>query len=671
MPSLRIHARSTLALLAAVACAAHATVASEEALPTARALASLRSVDALALSPDGRRIAYAMSEPRFDESAKPKDDDTSGGWKRVKRIWMVPAEGGAATPWTSEGTEASDPQWSPDGSCLAFVRKLDGKQRLSIMPVGGGEASVVNTGTLEPGEFAFAPDGGRIAFSAESPKTEAEKRADWEAGGAIQWGRQWRPMRLWVVPVAGGEPVQAYRGPEHVVAFRWSPDGKRFALLLADSADPYVASNLVRVAVAAADGSGEARWIETEPRNVEGLAWSPDGQFIAYQRAGRGLSLLDVLSVAEVDGPLRSNAAAKLDPTLAGFVWRPDSRSLIAHVIAKTDSKLYDFAFDGSRATDLGFAGRAIAGDIKIDRAGARLVFLSSTPFETASPTVFVIATKESSVAVDVNPDVEGWPRGTLEVVAWTNREGVRIEGTLFVCPDRKAGQPGPLLVMPHGGPDSVSTKSFSGLASFFMGRGYSVFRPNYRGSIGYGFDFYAANRGRMGAIEFMDIESGVDALIAQKRADPQRLFYGGWSWGGYLTAWTIGHTGRYRAAVAGAAVVDTTTQYVLSDINHGVAAAWEFKGDPWRQPESFARSNPLFSLVKVTTPTLILHGQADERVAFEQGRILYRALADMGCEVEFLAYPREPHGFREPAHEVHRYEAWAEWYRRHDPGAR
>jgi len=654
-------------LVVVLALGAGATRAAEESRPTAKDVASMRTIESLVISPDGQRLAYVLTEPTFDPKAQPKDDDTTGGWKRTKRLWVAPVGGEAPRPWTGEEGEPREPRWAPDGGSIAFLRKTGDKVRIQILPAGGGEARVLDTGKLEPGSLGFSPDGTRVAFTATPQPTDDEKRAAWASGGAIRWDREWKPSRLWIVPLGGGEPVEAYRGPEHVVDFRWSPDGKRFALLLAASSDPYEAANVVRPAIVTADGTGAPRWLEPAGRNVQGLAWSPDGRFVAYQWGARGLSLLDEFVVAEAAGPGRWNAAAKLDPTLIGFVWRADSRSLVAHVAEKTESKLYDLAYDGSRATDLGFAGRVIAGGLEADRRCTRLAFSSSTPDEAASPTIFDLATKRTSVVVEVNPEVKSWSHGKLEVVSWTNPEGVRIEGTLLVSPLAKSGVPGPLLVMPHGGPDSVTTKAFSAMGSFFAARGYSVFKPNYRGGIGYGFDFYAANRGRLGEIEFMDIESGVDALIASGRADPKRLFYGGWSWGGYLTTWTIGHTTRYRAAVAGAAVVDAVTQYVLSDINHGVAAQWEFKGDPWRNPEVFDRANPMRSLAKATTPTLILHGQSDDRVPFMQGQILYRALADVGCEVEFLAYPREPHGFKEPAHDAHRLDAWAEWYRRRE----
>lgn len=634
--------------------------------PLSEDIAGLRSAGDPVISPDGTLLAYDVTVPKFDPEAKPEDGDTSGGWSKSTQIHLVAAAGGASRTLTGGTESAEAPAFSPDGASLAFLRKRDGKRKIHVMPLVVGEARALDTGALDPSDFAFSPDGDRIAFLAALPESEEEKAARWERGGAILWDREWRPTRLWVMPVDGGEPAEVVAAPGHVVAFRWSPDGTRFAVLASTSSDPYEATNRRRPALVPSLATGSPRWLEEEPANVEHLAWSPDGKTVAYARGVETLSLLNHLVVVEADGPGRWNAAARLDPTIIGFVWEPDGKTLIAHVVDRTASRLVRLARDGSSAEDLRFEGRAIAGSLARDRSGKRLAFLSSTPRQSASPTVFDLVTGKVSVAVDVNPEVASWTHGSTEVVSWRSPEGPTIEGVLTVSPFAEAGKPGPLLVLPHGGPDSVSVLSFDSRAVFFAARGYSVLRPNYRGGIGYGRAFYAANRGRLGEIEFLDIEAGVDALVASGRADPSRLYYGGWSWGGYLTAWTIGHTSRYRAAVAGAAVVDTVTQFVLSDINHGVAAEWEFLGNPWRAREHFDRANPMRSLHQAKTPTLVIHGQEDDRVSFTQGQILYRALSDVGCEVEFLAYPREPHGFTEPAHVVHMLDAWAEWYGRH-----
>jgi dipeptidyl aminopeptidase/acylaminoacyl peptidase len=308
-----------------------------------------------------------------------------------------------------------------------------------------------------------------------------------------------------------------------------------------------------------------------------------------------------------------------------------------------------------------------LRGPLSPSRTGATFAALSSTPADPWAPTVVDAKTGRATVLDLPGAPASGWPRGEVEVISWRSPEGDVVEGILTLPPGLAKGTRPPLWVFPHGGPDDVSQLGFFGWERFLAARGYAVLRPNYRGSTGYGHGFYAANRGRLGEIEFLDIEAGVDALVAAGRVDGDRLFYGSWSWGGYLTAWTIGHTQRYRAAVAGAAVVDVVTQYVLSDINHGVSAEWEFRGSPWTAPERFDGSNPMRHLSKARTPTLVLHGQADERVPFSQGQILHRALKDLGIEVEFLAYPREPHGFQEPAHAVHMLDAWADWFARHD----
>ncbi len=666
-------ARVALACLLAEVVVVLPTTAAETS-PTAVEIASLRSLGSVEISSDGRLIAYTVTTPKFDPDAKPKDDDDgSGGWSNSTQLFLLAVAGGRPLPMTAKGADVSSPAFTPDGRSLAFLRKVSGKLKLHLILVDGGEAAAIDTGKLDPTAFAFSPDGSKIALLAERPRSEERKRETFQRGGARPWGRDWEPSRLWIVPASGGDPVEAYAGPEHVVAFLWSPDGKRFSLVLAPSSDPYESGNCAWIAISPTDGSAPARQVSSEPANLGEVAFSPDGRFLAWEQGVGTLSLLNHLVVVEVDGPGRWNAAARLDPTLAGFVWRGDSRSLTAHVAEKTRSRFVELGLDGSRVRDIPFAGpagepaRIVNGAVRSDRSGNVLVFPSSTYVQPRNPTVFDLATSTVRVPENLNPAAAAWPRGRLEVVSWKSPEGPTIEGVMLTSPAAKPGAPPPLMVMPHGGPDGVTTEAFSWWATYFAARGYSVFRPNYRGGIGYGIEFYAANRGRLGPIEFMDIESGVDALVARGLADPRRLFYGGWSWGGYLTTWTIGHTARYRAAVAGAAVVDTAHQYVTSDVNHGVAAAWEFKGNPWKQLEHFDRSNPMRSLGSVTTPTLVIHGEADIRVPFANGQILWRALVDQGVETEFWAYPREPHGFKEKAHVVHFLERWAEWYRRHD----
>jgi dipeptidyl aminopeptidase/acylaminoacyl peptidase len=647
----------------------------DAARPTTLDLVTLPEATGIALSPDGSRIAYTVRTKQFDPAAKPSPDfdpakagdaDLKAGWTVATQIWVVPAPGGEPRQLTYATDPSTSPVWSPDGGTLGFLRKKDGKARIHLLGLGGGEARVLDTGALVPHAFAFSPDGLRVAFTASLPLSEAQKQASWASGGAIRWEREWQPTALHVVEVAGGKPTTVTGPGVNVVDFDWSPDGRRFAALLSPTSDPYEASSLQRPAVVTPRQGGEAeiRWLEEKPRTAAGIRWSPDGKHVAYALGVDTLTLVNQLLVHEADGAGRWNAAARLDPTIVAFTWS-DNGSLLALVAERTASRVYRLARDGSTARDVGFSGRVIRPPLSADRSGKKLAFLSSTPDDPWSPTVLDPRTGRAQVVVPIAPEVASWPRPRTEVVSWKNPGGQVIEGILTLPPGTPPGAKPPLWVFPHGGPDDVSQLSWSRWTPSIVARGYAVLQPNYRGGTGYGRDFYAANRGRLGEVEFQDIESGVDALVAAGRVDPDRLFFGSWSWGGYLTAWTIGHTRRYRAAVAGAAVVDTVSQYALSDVNHGVAGEWEFLGNPWQQ-EGHARANPVTHLRNARTPTLILHGQADDRVPFSQGQILFRALSDVGCEVEFLAYPREPHGFQEPAHWVHMLDAWAAWFDRH-----
>jgi dipeptidyl aminopeptidase/acylaminoacyl peptidase len=293
-------------------------------------------------------------------------------------------------------------------------------------------------------------------------------------------------------------------------------------------------------------------------------------------------------------------------------------------------------------------------------------VFLSGWEDQTLAPTAFDLGGAAVRTLADLNPQVKNWTLGSQQLVHWRNSEGVEIEGLLMLPPRARPGVKLPLIVFPHGGPDDVTTRRFSGYTACFAARGYAVLRPNYRGSLAYGHDFYAANRGRFGDIETHDIEGGVDALIASGRVDPNQLYFGGWSWGGYISAWTLTHQTRYRAIVVGAGVNDVSFSYSTSDINHGRAAQWEYQGDPWHQTANFDRANPIRFATNAKTPTLILHGEEDTRVPFADSRILYRALRDVGCPVKFYAYPREDHNFVEPAHAVHVLSVWVDWFDAH-----
>jgi dipeptidyl aminopeptidase/acylaminoacyl peptidase len=391
------------------------------------------------------------------------------------------------------------------------------------------------------------------------------------------------------------------------------------------------------------------------------LAWSTDGTQAAWTQCAGALSIANRVFVHSVaDAATWAVGAALGDPTIERLHFTPSGKALLLQISERTDTRLVLAPIDGKPTKTLG-DDFGVYGQLK--PVGKLWVGAYSDPTHRAD-LVTVDAKGRRELLYRANPQLDDFDLGELTVVNWTNSEDTDLEGLLYLPPEAEGPQT--LMVMPHGGPDSVSMRGFNSWARYFVSRGYAVFQPNYRGGTAYGLAHYAANRGRLGQIEQIDIESGVDQLIADGIADPERLVYGGWSWGGYLTAWTIGHTDRYKAAVAGAAVVDVVNQYVMSDINHGVIAEWEYTGNPWTGLEHYDAADPSRSLGNVTTPTLVLHGDADTRVTFASGLTLYRALSDIGVDTDLWVYPGSGHGPHLTAQRVHVVEAWADWYDTH-----
>ncbi len=632
------------------------------ARPLPSDIAALRDLRGVAVAPDGSTVAYILRAPRFDAAAKPTAGDTRGGWTVEQQLWIVDRRGGASRQLTTGKDPVVAARFSPDGRDLAFVRTTAGKAALSILPLAGGEPVALDLGEHHPADLAWTPDGRSIVFTAVAPRAEPDRKAAWLRGGAVAWGSEWDAVHLFAVPRGGGTPRRIDRGQDTVLRFRLSPDGKRVALVTAASSDPYEAFNHNGLSIVRFSDGAVERQLAAPKFPIPLVEWSPDGRSIGWATTSRGLSHIDELRVARVGGAGAAvDAAAGLDLTMTAFAWAPGSRDLIVLALARTRTALYRLSARGGSHRRLRDPGVSLAG--MAAATGSRFATASASgPRGPVDPAVVDLATGAVRKVAAVNPQVAAWKLAPTEVVTWTNKEGARLDG-LLTRTANAGGKAPPLLVMPHGGPDGVSTEGWSAWTQYFAARGYSVFQPNYRGGIGHGRAFYEANRGRLGEIELIDIESGVDHLIASGAADEDRLFYGGWSWGGYLSAWTLGHTDRYRAFVVGAGVVDVAVQYVTSDINHGVAAEWEFRGRPWNQPETFERPNPARYLRGAKSPTLILHGTEDDRVSFVNAQILHRALTDLGVEVAMWAYPREGHGFQEPAHVAHRLQVWAAWY--------
>jgi dipeptidyl aminopeptidase/acylaminoacyl peptidase len=253
---------------------------------------------------------------------------------------------------------------------------------------------------------------------------------------------------------------------------------------------------------------------------------------------------------------------------------------------------------------------------------------------------------------------------GATRTVRWTSDDGTKVEGVLVRpvgAPERGAQK---TLVLLHGGPYGARYGiGFNAMAQFMAGRGYQVFLPNFRSSGGYGTAFMLRQRADWGGQDWRDVETGVDSLVKWGLADGNRLGVFGHSYGGYLSAWAITHTNRYDAAVVSAGAPDLPALWAQSDTHQ--YRAFEFDGFPWESFDKWRKSSPIATIDKAKTPTLVLNGEADVRIPYPQAQETYQSLKFLGVPTEFVHYPREGHGLREPRHRADWYTRQAAWFDR------
>ena len=264
-------------------------------------------------------------------------------------------------------------------------------------------------------------------------------------------------------------------------------------------------------------------------------------------------------------------------------------------------------------------------------------------------------------------PHLDELEAGRAETLRWTSPDGTPVQGVLLRPEGGGETGPPPLVTVVHGGPTAMYHHSHLGShfwAPSLLAAGYAVLLPNPRGSIGWGRAYAEANLGDMGGGDLADILAGVDLLVGRGDADPERLGICGWSYGGYMAAWAVTRTTRFKAAIMGAGIANWRSFHGVSNI-----PAWDrlyLEDEPYRTGGGYTRYAPILHVDRVRTPTLILHGERDECVPVGQGYEWYRALREHGVETQLVVYPREGHGIVEKAHQRHLMRRSVEWLDAH-----
>ena len=627
-----------------------------------------------ALSPDGELIAFTVAA-----SARPSGPDRPAF--APSAIHAVPAAGGETRRLTF-GRSDSTPRWSPDGRWLAFLsdREKDGLRQVHLLPRDGGEAQQLThvTGaipiaggrSLDP--LAWFPDGRRLAFLMADAPDEEQTAREQAGDDAIVFEERPRFARLWAADIATGKLEAISPANLQIWEFTLSGDGTRVGAIASDL--PYEWDWYQARVVAFDVGGAELGTLHRSWRQVAKPRWSADGRTLAFLTSNlsdRGIDAGEVRVVRD-DGrdhdegdALPLGDADGVTDINAGFL--PDGRLLtVSNVhggsgVSVIDPETGARSWLSSDEHSTNAVSRATLLDGSV-RFAAIIDDLDHPPEVHVGETVGdTIAWRRLTMLHAPWRDVE---IGESREVRWTGDDALPMQGYLHLPPGHDGGAL-PLVTVVHGGPTGCVRFEYEYGARWIRvlaDAGLAVFVPNYRGSTGWGLAFAEANIGDMGGADFRDIIRGIDHLVAQGIADPERLGIAGWSYGGFMTAWAIGQTQRFKAAMAGASIVDWRSFHGRSYLH-----TWDrlhYGGsDPYDPASHHTRFSPLTHIRNATTPTLILHGEQDWDVPVEQAYILHRALRDLGVEAQLVVYPREPHGLTEYAHRLDMLTRLRDWF--------
>ena len=565
-----------------------------------------------AISPDGSRVAYV-----------------TGG-----AVWTADVAGGQSRKLH----DGASPAWSPDGARIALLLK----GQLWIVPLEG-QAARLTTGEQKADRFQWSPDGKKIAFLTPAPSLK-------KPGAPTVVDVNDLPRNQIMVVDAATRAVTSATSPEYSAlgyeqwfpdGFSWSPDSRRIAFTWRPHAKAG-SHHQGDLAVVNADGT-RLEVLARRPGYDGNPRWSPDGRQLAFISTGRydWVRISNLLTLDLASRQVR-NLSREFDESVKEFHWTLDGSRL--YFVAGQGVSTQVFVADARQgAVRQVSQGQDVIGELSITPDGKRCAFIRQNA--AGPPEVYVSELGEWKPRILTRVAMEqtkNWVALETEIVRWKSFDGMEIEGVVHKPAGYERGRRYPLLVVPHGGPHGVQTNVFPlGNTRLFGERGWVVFRPNFRGSGNYGERFLRANLYGWGLGDYQDIMTGADHLIAVGLVDGERMAISGSSYGGYMTSWVISQTNRFKAAVAGCGITDVPSFLRTTDVPD------RFEDYLGADDRSYARHSPMTYGTNIRTPTLIWHGDLDERVPLMQSRHLYTQLLKNKVSTEFVIYHGEAHGAR------------------------
>jgi len=641
--------------------------------PSLEDLFKVKALGGVQMSPDGRRILYTVRAADLEKN-QPNTD-----------IWLLTLPERARPEniqLTRNPKDDTSPRWRPDGSLFAFLSirpepdGKEGKRAIYLMEPQGGEPEKRFEHETAIAAFEWSPDGKWIAFSAQE-KEPADAKEERDHGRDV--GIEDEPgqyTHLWLLNVEARKARRVTTGVEYSVGdFSVSPDGKSIAFSAAPS--PRITDGWRSdIYLVATDSGATPRKLTANPGPDDSPGFSPDGAFIYYHAMPTDRYRVGQSRVYRMpkDGGSPEDVSPDLDVEPSDYQLTPDGKGAFFIATVGTTRGLFYLPLLTRKAVRLS-GDQGVVSQASFSKDGRRMAYVRET---MTKPQELYAADeanrpdedglKNFTPLTQHNADAAPWAVGLSDVVRWKSVDGRQIEGILVYptgwTPTRG---PAPLVVKIHGGPSGVFVQNFQASsygadAQRYAADGYAVLLPNPRGSSGYGDAAQQAVVKDWGGLDYQDIMTGVDTLIARGIAHRDSLGVMGWSYGGYMTAWTISQTDRFKAAVVGAGITEAIAMWGTQDIIHVFEAY--FGGSPWVDGawEVYQKSSPLAHMRNAKTPTLIIHGRNDPRVPPNQAMLLYRTLKALDVPTHLLWLPRTGHGPSEPGLQYETAKAQKEW---------
>ena len=609
------------------------------------------------VSPDGKTVVYVR-----------KSNDIMKDRER-SNLWQVSVDGTNHRPLYSGLNNIRSPRWSPNGEKLAFISNETGSQQIHVRWIDNGETALISQLRASPSNLSWSPDGKWFAFTmnVKAPsETIAEPRekpegASWAKGPITVTTTQYQYdgqgivapayRHVFIVPADGGTARQLTRGNfNHYGSLAWSSDSKHIFFsayrsddweLVSDEADIYSVSII----------SSKIKQITNQPGAERSPVISPNGQYIAFTKEERRPLAYspDRIAIMDLDGKNIRILSEDLDGDGNNLMWASDSKSIYYAYDERGIRKIGRATIKGKLSSVIAGLGGTTIGRPYLSGGFHALnniiAFTHGTSDRPAN--VAMIIDDQIKILTNLNEDILAHRElGTVNEIKYQSSfDGQEIQGWYITPPDFDPAKKYPLILEIHGGPHLAYGPYFSAELQIMAAAGYVVFYDNYRGSLSYGEDFALLLQYKYSSKEdFADHMSGIDSLIELGFVDDTNLFIAGGSAGGIATAYAVGLTDRFNAAVAAKPVINWLSKPLTADSMVG-QIYHQFPGPPWEHLEHYWKRSPLSLMGNVTTPTMLLTGEDDRRTPISETEQFYQALRLRGIDSAMVRLPDTSHG--------------------------